>query len=92
MLSMAGHLTIFPSRTCGPIPVHPFRAENTVGRDRYSVAGDLHRGVRAFHDADRPVPGVVRLRLRPDPFSRDLQSETVGNAFCNPEHSSHFNT
>ena len=62
-LSVAGHLTIFLTRTRGPFwSIRPARIL-LGGRARHPDRGDADRGLRAVHDAARLGLGGVRLGL-----------------------------
>ena len=63
MLSVAGHLTIFQTRTRGPFwSIRPARIlwMAVLGTQ---TAGHAHRGLRAVHDTARLGLGRVRLGL-----------------------------
>ena len=62
-LSVAGHLTIFLTRTRGPFwSIRP-RADSVDGGARHANRGDSDRGLWAVHDATRLGLGAVRLGL-----------------------------
>jgi H+-transporting ATPase len=63
MLSVAGHLTIFLTRTRGPFWSIPSRADFMDGRARHANRGDADRGLWAVYDAPRLGLGRVRLGL-----------------------------
>ena len=62
-LSVAGHLTIFLTRTRGPFWSVSPRANPVDGRARHANRGDVDRGVWAVHDAARLGMGAVCLGL-----------------------------
>ena len=63
-LSVAGHLTIFLTRTRGSVLVHTPRA-GSMGRGAWHAEPrDADRGLRAVYDAARLGLGGVRLGLR----------------------------
>ena len=64
-LSVAGHLTIFLTRTRGPVLVHTSRTGSVVSGARYANAGDADCRLRAVHDPTRLGLGSVRLGLCP---------------------------
>ena len=70
-LSVAGHLTIFLTRTRGPFwSIRP--APDIVARGPgHADGGDPDRGLRAVHDAARLGLGAVRLGLRPGLVPRE---------------------
>ena len=70
-LSVAGHLTIFLTRTRGPFwSIRPARILLARGV-RHADGGDADRGLRAVHDAARLGLGAVRLGLRPGLVPRE---------------------
>ena len=70
-LSVAGHLTIFLTRTRGPFwSIRPARILLARG-GRHADVGDADRGLRAVHDAARLGLGAVRLGLRPGLVPRE---------------------
>ena len=74
-LSVAGHLTIFLTRTRGPFwSIRPARILLARG-GRHADLGHADRGLRAVHDAARLGLGVVRLGLRPALVPRERSRE-----------------
>jgi small GTP-binding protein len=66
MLSVAGHLTIFLTRTRGPFwSIRPARIlwAAVLGTPD---SGNVHRGLRTVHDASGLGMGLVRLGIRAD--------------------------
>ena len=76
-LSVAGHLTIFLTRTRGPFwsirPAQDFMG----GRARHANRGDVDRGLWAVHDAPRLGLGTVRLGLCSGLVPRERPRETA---------------
>ena len=74
-LSVAGHLTIFLTRTRGPFwSIRPARI--LAGRGgRHADSGHPDRGLRAVHDPARLGLGAVRLGLRAVVVPRDRSRE-----------------
>ena len=77
-LSVAGHLTIFLTRTRGPFwsirPAQDFMG----GRGRHANRGDVDRRLWAVHDAPRLGLGAIRLGLCPGVVPRERPRETAG--------------
>ena len=74
-LSVAGHLTIFLTRTRGPFwSIRPAKILLARG-GRHADLGDPDRGLRAVHDAARLGLGAVRLGLRPGLVPRERSRE-----------------
>ena len=63
MLSVAGHLTIFQTRTRGPFWSIPSRPDAMDGRAGHATRGDFDRSLRAVYGAPRLGLGTVRLGL-----------------------------
>ena len=77
MLSVAGHLTIFLTRTRGPFwSIRPARIL-LGGRARHANRGDADRGLWAVHDAPRLGLGAVRLGLCAGVVPRERPRETA---------------
>jgi hypothetical protein len=81
-LSVAGHLTIFLTRTRGPVLVHTPRAGLVDGRARHASRGDIHSGLWAVHDAPWLGLGRVRLGLCPGLVSHQRPLETARVSDC----------
>ena len=81
MLSVAGHLTIFQTRTRGPFwSIHP--ANFVDGRAWHATRGDFDRGLWAVHGAPRLGLGSVRLGLCLGvvPGDRSRQTARISNS------------
>jgi len=62
-LSVAGHLTIFLTRTRGRFLVHTPRQDFVDSCARHANRGDVDRGLRTVHDAPRLGLGRVRVGI-----------------------------
>ena len=65
MLSVAGHLTIFLTRTRGPVLVHPPGPHLVDRRPRHPDHRHIHCRVRAIHDPARLDVGSRSVGIRP---------------------------
>ena len=66
MLSVAGHMTIFLTRTRGPVLVHTPCADFMDGRARHANRGDVHRGLWIPYATPRLGLGRVRMGICAD--------------------------
>ena len=83
-LSVAGHLTIFLTRTRGPFwSIRPARILLDC-RARHPDTGDPDRGLRGVHDAARLGLGAVRLGLCPGLVPRERPREAAGIWILDP--------
>ena len=83
-LSVAGHLTIFLTRTRRSFwSIRPARILLGGGAG-HAGTGDADRGVRAVHDAHRLGLGAVRLGLRAGVVPRERPREAAGLSDLRP--------
>ena len=78
-LSVAGHLTIFLTRTGGAVLVHSSGADFVGGGVDHADGSDTHRGIRTVHDTVGLGLGGVRLGLchRVGPHKRPRQASRL---------------
>ncbi len=76
-LSVAGHLTIFLTRTRGPFWSHPSGADFMDGRGRHANRGDVDRGLWVVYDASGLGLGRVRVGLCAAVVPRERPHQTA---------------
>ena len=84
-LSVAGHLTIFLTRTARSLLVHMPRADPMGCGARHANRGDVDRGLWAAYDATRLGLGTVRLGLCSGVVPRERPREAGGLSDSGPE-------